>query len=272
MLETALDTLVTFNPFTVTATSPLADVISLLDTTDARHWPVLDDTQSLVGILTTTDIVRGLEACDNQSDQRVRLRGLFIQDVMQRDVVSIELSQTPTAALRHMLQMRHRLVPVLDGGRVVGTLSTVDYLRELSYGELPATRESVVDHCQQQYETFDTDQTIEESQIALLASPHKVAVVVRGDFPIGTVSRHSLRRHCAEACVKSLFGESPSVENIGQLLKFCPTITPGRTLGEAARLMNEHQLDTLGIVNQAGHLVGIVTEEHLLTAILADAG
>src|SRR3954464_13080516 len=45
-----------------------------------------------------------------------------------------------------------------------------------------------------------------------------------------------------------------------------PTVTPGTTAEDVARLLGEHELHGVPVVNEAGRCVGIVTENDLVMA------
>lgn len=270
MLETGLDTLITFNPWTLTTSTTLADLVALLESTDTRAWLVVDGDFQLAGLISTTLIADAIEACAGDAQQRATLRSATVAELMRADIASVDQAQSAHQLLKNMLHSPTSLLPVTDAGRVIGTLSRQDFLRELSYGASAVAKDSLMDHCQLEHQTFDTDETLKEAFAELCETEPSVGVVVRGDLPVGTVSRGTVAQQLSDECVRGLFGAPAQATTLGQWLKSCPTITPGRTLGEAAQLMVEHQLDTLAIANQAGHLVAVVTEDHLLRAMLEE--
>ncbi len=270
MLKTGLDTLITFNPFTVSVDLPLAEVVQLLGHTGTRHWPVLDAEGALTGVVSAADIVRAMQACecDGAGQSKLALGWLRVEAVMCREPDSVQFGDCPWESLALMIKKRRCMLPVIEDGVVVGTLSTFDFLRELSYGESPIARELVRDHCEKEYETFDYDQPYDQALTSLCEQEKRYGVVVRGDLPMGTVSRRTLSRTHCENLVRALFGETLGQPKLCELLKTCPTITPGRTIGEAASLMVEHNLDAIAIATQAGHLLGLVTDDQILRTLL----
>ncbi|MFI0425031.1 CBS domain-containing protein [Spongiactinospora sp. 9N601] len=48
------------------------------------------------------------------------------------------------------------------------------------------------------------------------------------------------------------------------------TTTPGATITEAARMMDEHGVKRLAVVDREGHLVGIVSQRDLLKMLVRD--
>ena len=96
-----------------------------------------------MGMLSETDMLRARQS------QRAVLVGagvsdtddppqVFARDVMSRDILSISTTANFHEALDLLLQRQIHALPVVDAGRLVGMVSSRDFLREFSYGELPA--------------------------------------------------------------------------------------------------------------------------------------
>jgi hypothetical protein len=60
MTSSSLSTLVTYNPWSVDADTTLDDAVRRLDQMGFHHWPVVDQQQRLIGLLSGTDIVRSV--------------------------------------------------------------------------------------------------------------------------------------------------------------------------------------------------------------------
>ncbi len=133
------------------------ETLPLLDEVMTRHRitgvPVLDGDQ-VVGVVSRTDVVRQLEVERARfedsswylepfdSDQRpfdlamqvseavaARLQNLHVRDLMTKQVLSVAPEAELEEAARCMVEHRvHRLL-VLDAGRLVGLVSSLDLLR-----------------------------------------------------------------------------------------------------------------------------------------------
>jgi CBS domain-containing protein len=260
MLAATLDTLITYNPWTLTPATTLAEAARLLDETGVRHWPVVDAEGVLLGQFTAQALDSAL-AKDPAGESSIAAS-------VERNVKPVRTDACPQESLARLLFERRRMLPVVDAGRVVGLLSTADYLRELSYGSGPAARELVLEHLSRSVETIDADATPEQAS-ALIAG-RDYLVVVQGDFPLAALSPATLMHLRVQQFARARSGAASKFRTLGQLLQSCPTIAPGRTLGEAAGLMFEHQLDVLAVANQAGHLQGVLTEAAVLRAIAGE--
>jgi CBS domain-containing protein len=135
---------------TVQASDPLTEVERVLADARVGGVPVLDDDGDLLGILTLRDLVdryaadatlpAGVDVDDLvqpiEETEPVAFRrdddGLCAGDLMTTDVVTV----TPDTRLRHAARRMaedgvHRLL-VVDRGKVVGILSTMDVVRVLA--------------------------------------------------------------------------------------------------------------------------------------------
>jgi CBS domain-containing protein len=100
-----------------TALYEAADILA------ARHitgLPVVDDSMNLDGIITEKDILRML------FDQAVT--GRIVEDLMTQDVVSFMPSDGLLSVCRCLIQNDFHRVPVLDGRRLVGIISSADII------------------------------------------------------------------------------------------------------------------------------------------------
>jgi CBS domain-containing protein len=262
MLQTGLDALITYNPWTLAASTPLSEAVRLLDETGIGHWPIVDDEGHLIGSLSTEPLVAALE--------RDMVGSVSVSEIMQRVARCVRLDSCPLDALRLMRSQGERFLPVVEEQRVVGTISPGDFLREVSYGESQAGRELIIEHMHKAVDPLESDQTVPEALAWMSQRQQNYAAVSQGDFPLGAVSRPLLLQARGQTFGRQLRGEAAPTRTLGQLLHCAPTIPPGRTLGEAASMMVEHSLDAIAVANQAAHLLGIITEDQILGALLAE--
>ena len=73
--------------------------------------------------------------------------------------------------------------------------------------------------------------------------------------------------------LREVFGKDIQAEGATSILALAasaPTIRPGERLSNAAQLMIEHKRQAIAVVNQAGRLLGVITEEMVLRAMLGE--
>ncbi len=99
-----------------------------------RHIPVVDEDNTLLGIVTDRDLRTALPSpllMDPETNQlRERIARLKIRDIMTKDVVTISPTGTLEDALLLMQKMRVGAFPVVDRQKkLIGIISTRDLLR-----------------------------------------------------------------------------------------------------------------------------------------------
>ena len=123
------------------ASTPVPQAERLMRRHEVRHLPVVRGSR-LVGIVTDRDLLfappeRTGAGRDGDTDRRPTAPS--VRDVMSRPVVTIGPDETIGRAAGLMLASRASCLPVLDGERLVGLLTTADLLRALAAGEGAAT-------------------------------------------------------------------------------------------------------------------------------------
>jgi len=270
----SLGTLVTYNPWTVGPTALLHDIAALFDELGVHHVPVVDGERRVIGMVSETDILRArqasrLVAAGGGGPDTDDAPAVFARDAMTRQIVSVALKSSFADALRLLLAKRIHALPVVDDGRLVGMISSLDFLREFSYGELPCSREPVSSLLAATApEPLDPDTSLDDAFLAMQESGAGCLAVAKGGCPLGVLAQRDIVR---EKC--RLIEEGPDEQRPASILsavRSSPTIRPGQRLCEAATAMIEHCLPAVTIVNQSNRLLGLVTEDDLLR-VLYDA-
>lgn len=108
-----------------------------------RHLPVMADSR-LVGILSDRDLrdysPSKCTPCHAQ-EEACELDAMSVGEVMQRVKVGIHPKTPLNVAAARLLQARVGCLPVIEGGRLVGMLTTTDLLRSIA--ERPSEDQSI---------------------------------------------------------------------------------------------------------------------------------
>lgn len=91
-----------------------------------RGCLVVVDGGKPVGIVTERDLVRKIVA-NNRDPEKIKILG-----VMSKPLLTIEAEASLRDAAQKMVQNRIRRLPVTEGGKLVGMLTTTDFVKELS--------------------------------------------------------------------------------------------------------------------------------------------
>lgn len=284
MFSAGLATLVTYNPWTVSSDATLDSLVRMLQEMGFHHWPVVDEDERLVGIVSEVDIVRAVE---ERQSAMVAVSGggpaeeslgsewevCRVDEIMSRRVVTIEREAPPREALRRLLENRIHSLPVVDESLLVGIVTSTDFLREFSYDDAPLCREPARDHMLRGAEPLDVNASLDEASEAFLIADTGYLSVVQGNFPLGVISQRDVRKARCRQLARELLGDeaAPGPLTVGQMVSRAPTLQPGQRLAEAAGLLFERQLQAVAVVNPANRLLGILSEDELLRAALAQA-
>jgi CBS domain-containing membrane protein len=116
----------------VKPTSPLRDVIHLMETHGIRHVPVVEEeTGRLLGLISHRDVLRSQEGSLSgaPSDEQMQMnRWIEARWVMTKEVRTV-YPETPALEAAHILRSRgYGCVPVVEHGRLVGMVTEADFV------------------------------------------------------------------------------------------------------------------------------------------------
>lgn len=137
------------NPVCASAAATMGEVVKLMAANDTSGMPVVDADGALTGFISDGDVATYLGRSElslfdasynfyrftDDTALRERLSDLFALNVMSiatKRVVSVEADMAIDEACRVLAERRIKKVPVLRGGRLVGTLSRRDIVRLLA--------------------------------------------------------------------------------------------------------------------------------------------
>jgi acetoin utilization protein AcuB len=125
--------IMTPNPYAMSVTSTVRQLLRSLSEADVRHLPIVDD-GALVGIISDRDL-RGIrsvveDALERPGTAREAL-GQPASSVMTSDVITVHPESDVSEAIDLMIEHRVGALPVVepDSTKLVGIVSYVDALR-----------------------------------------------------------------------------------------------------------------------------------------------
>lgn len=124
---------------TVTQNTTLDKVYDIFENNNIHHIPVVDG-DTLIGIISKVDVYK-ITHCislfrskSNEAYNEKLLRSLLAEEIMTKDVVVLSLSDTASQAAMLFSQNKFHALPVVDNGKLVGIVSTLDLI-ELAFNE-----------------------------------------------------------------------------------------------------------------------------------------
>jgi nucleotide-binding universal stress UspA family protein len=294
----------------VTTDAPLIDVVELLLRRNVKAVPVLDARRHVVGIVTGGDLLsRGDMELRLSIKQELdpdslgeRLRALrtsskSVRDVMTRHVHTIDADVDLATAIRLMASHNVKRLPVVNRDKeLVGIVSRADLLRTIAAlpqpeaphveRQLPGIGRTVADAATIDVPVVPTDAPADEVLERVLESDlRRVVVVDRDQRVVGLVSDRDLLARTSQDTrpwvLRMLRGHrAPSSARhaaAGRVLTAAQlmgpslfAVRPDDTLTHAIRLMLQHQVKRLVVVDAGGRFRGMVDRRELLRMLAGD--
>ncbi|MCC6167636.1 MAG: CBS domain-containing protein [Caldilineaceae bacterium] len=292
---------------TVSPDTPAAEVVMLLLEKGYRSLPVVAENGRLLGIITDGDLLRrahlqtrlDLHAELSAADWQRQLADLQAQattaaNLMSAPVITVSDAAPLRAAVEKMTAHRLKRLPVVDQeGRLAGWVSRVDVLRALERHQPVTETEpetvragaTIADLMYRDVPTVTGGATLEEIVQALEQNRRRRAVVVDDERRVlGIITDGDLLRRTRQAPrsdlmsrLRSLLVGQPSGTSVylppGETAAELMT-TPAITIGvdavpaDALRLMMQHSIKRLPVVDQEGRLVGLLGRGSLLHGLM----
>jgi len=114
--------------FTIKASLPLSEFVRIACEKKIGALVVTRDTNELAGIITERDILY-------QCDQKVDFTKVKINDVMTKNIVTIDIKDDIQSTMDLMFSKSIRHLPVMDGTKVVGMITVRDVIRAIRKGD-----------------------------------------------------------------------------------------------------------------------------------------
>ena len=125
--------IMTWNVITVSGDTPIMEARKIMETHKVRRLPVVDKGK-LVGVVTLDRIVGvGPSPATSLSVWEINylLAKMKVREVMQKDVVSVGPDVSVEQALARAQAMKVGAAPVVEDGKVVGIITTNDFVLKL---------------------------------------------------------------------------------------------------------------------------------------------
>ncbi|MEM1872989.1 MAG: CBS domain-containing protein [Acidilobaceae archaeon] len=262
-------------------TDTLAYARNLLLEKGVSRLVVVDDDEKPVGVLTLSDIARVIMLGSERE-----LDEILVREVMSKPPVVIEESKTLKTAARLMLKHKIGGLPVVDEeGALVGIVTRTDLVR--AFADRYEGRYTVRDLMRKSFPVLRRSHSIYYAAKLIEADISGKAVVLDEEGrPVGVVTRRDiafldlslLSRRGKESYRKvkarhPARGELsparlylvPLVEDV--MSSDVVTTKPSADAAEAARVMLEHGIGCLPVVDEAGRAIGLLTKIEILYAI-----
>lgn len=293
----------------VWADTPLAEAVEMLLDKVYRTLPVVDDTGKVIGILTDGDLLnrvdllaisaqQGLTEAELSRELRqLRQTGQTVGECMTPNPITVTDDTIIAQAVKMMVEHNIKRLPVVDAvGKLVGMVSRVDVLRALAQppvaesprkSPLPGQYVRVGEVMMTNVPTSKINASL--SQIVDMLVSHaqrRVIVVDNQRRVVGIITDGDLIKRATAAersgIIQSLTRRLPPGQadsfHLSQrtaaevMTSQVVTVTSETSLREALRLLLEHHIKRLPVVDANGRLMGLVGRGGILQALGQSSG
>lgn len=235
---------------------PLAEARKLIPQDQFRGLPVLD-AGKLVGVVTRGQFLphRPVEGAESVAEGNQT-----VAEVMNQQPIWIRPETSMADAAQLMLENKIAVLPVLSNDALVGVLSSFDifrYIMDCCNGL--ASERKVADIMTDYVWTIDPGSSLLEADRIMSPKSIRALPVVRDGQLLGIVTRSDLMVN-----EPGMWGTR--VDKV--MAKPVLTIAPDEGMSTAAKMLLEHKIHALPVVNNKGKMVGIVTESDLFLATM----
>jgi CBS domain-containing protein len=115
--------------------TPLGKLKSMMEELFVSHIPIIDDTNSLIGIVSKIDILKVFwETASNPKidGEKAPITSLQADDIMQNDVLRLKENTNILQAIDVLMDKSFHSLPIVnDNNKLIGILTSNDLLLEL---------------------------------------------------------------------------------------------------------------------------------------------
>ncbi|HAA28345.1 MAG TPA: histidine kinase [Cyanobacteria bacterium UBA8553] len=265
--QALLDQAIDRHPLMVLPDTTVSDAIAIMSQTGASYTLIVEH-QRLLGIFTERDVVK---IAANQTP----LEGVAISEVMTQNLVTLSIAETSSIfdllALLRSSRIRH--LPILDEqGGVLGVvtpeslraiLKPTDLLQMGRVAQIMATSVMTAPTTASVFEVAQQMATLRKSCVVICQESNKEQPTTDNgqQKPVGMITERDIVKFAASGL---------DLVNTGaEAVMSCPLLPVdiNATLWEAHRMMEQHRIRRLVVVDETGHLAGLVTQSTLLYAL-----
>ena len=111
-----IETIMTTDLITIPPTESLETARTLMRVNGIHHLPVIDDDNTLVGLVTLTNVLAATDSILRDHDSRLHARDIIIKDIMVTDVATVDERASMRQAALFLEKHRIGCLPVIKSG------------------------------------------------------------------------------------------------------------------------------------------------------------
>lgn len=124
----SLDTIMSTDLITIAPTENLEKARQLMHDKRIHHLPVVAEDEQLVGLVTLTNVLAATDSFLRNADDRLHAKNIKIEDVMVRDLATIDEHTSLRQAALFLEKHRIGCLPVVTDGQLKGIITDTDFV------------------------------------------------------------------------------------------------------------------------------------------------
>lgn len=124
----ALDSIMTKDVVTIGVNDNLELAREVMRDQRIRHLPVMDGDNSLVGLITTTNVLAATDSFLRDDDSKLHPEEIAVNDVMVTDVITVDEHAGIRQAAVFLEKHRIGCLPVVTNGELRGIVTDTDFV------------------------------------------------------------------------------------------------------------------------------------------------
>ena len=123
-----LEAIMTTELITLLPTANLAEARELMHKNKIHHLPVVDDNNTLIGLVTLTNVLAATDSILRDPDNSIRPSDVVVKDIMVTDVATVDERASLRQAALFLEKHRIGCLPVVTDGMLMGIITETDFV------------------------------------------------------------------------------------------------------------------------------------------------
>ena len=123
-----LEAIMTTELITLLPTANLAEARELMHRHKIHHLPVVNDDNTLIGLVTLTNLLAATDSVLRDPDNSIRPEDVIVKDIMVTDVATVDEHASLRQAALFLEKHRIGCLPVVTDGMLKGIITETDFV------------------------------------------------------------------------------------------------------------------------------------------------
>ena len=123
-----LDAIMTTELITLLPTANLAEARELMHRHKIHHLPVVDDNNTLIGLVTLTNVLAATDSILRDPNNSIHPEDVIVKDIMVTDVATVDERASLRQAALFLEKHRIGCLPVVTEGMLKGIITETDFV------------------------------------------------------------------------------------------------------------------------------------------------